>query len=79
MAAAKPVTVTVSEEKIREIAHQLWVDAGQPEGQAESHWFHALEMASAKAQKSAAKPAEKVATKPVAAVKPAKVAVKKSK
>ena len=79
MAAAKPVTATVSEEKIREIAHQLWVNAGQPEGQAESHWFHALEMASAKAQKSAAKPAEKVATKPVAAVKPAKVAVKKSK
>jgi Protein of unknown function (DUF2934) len=79
MAAAKTVTATVSEEKIREIAHQLWVDAGQPEGQAESHWFHALEMASAKAKKSAAKPAEKVAAKPVVAAKPAKVVAKKSK
>ena len=77
MAAAKTVTATVSEEKIREIAHQLWVDAGQPEGQAESHWFHALEMASAKAKKSAAKPA--VAAKLTAAAKPAKVVAKKSK
>ncbi len=76
MAAAKAI---VSEEKIREIAHQLWVDAGQPEGQAESHWFNALELASAKAAKNAAKPADKVASKPAATVKPAKVAVKKSK
>jgi Protein of unknown function (DUF2934) len=79
MAAAKTVPATVSEEKIREIAHQLWVDAGQPEGQAESHWFHALEMASAKAAKKAAKPADKVASKPAVAAKLAKVAAKKSK
>lgn len=79
MAAAKTVTATVSEEKIREIAHQLWVDAGMPEGQAESHWFHALEMASAKAKKTAAKPTVKVASKPLVETKPAKVVSKKSK
>lgn len=25
-------------ERIREIAHQIWVDAGQPEGEADLHW-----------------------------------------
>ena len=52
MAAKK--TATVSEEKIRQIAHTLWVEAGQPEGQAEHHWFKAIELASAKAAKKAA-------------------------
>ena len=66
MAAKK--TATVSEEKIRQIAHTLWVEAGQPEGQAEHHWFKAIELASAKA-------AKKAAAKPAAA-KPAKTAAK---
>jgi hypothetical protein len=61
MAAKK--TATVSEEKIREIAHQLWVEAGKPEGQAEHHWYKAIEFASAKA-------AKKAAAKPAAAKKP---------
>jgi hypothetical protein len=26
------------ERRIRERAHQIWVDSGQPEGQAEAHW-----------------------------------------
>ncbi len=79
MAVDKTVTSTVSEEKIREIAHQLWVDAGTPEGQAESHWFHALEMASAKGKNTAAKTIVKVASKPLVEKKPAKVAAEKSK
>lgn len=65
-------TATVSEEKIREIAHQLWVEAGKPEGQAEDHWFKAIGLASAKAAK---KVGAKAAAKPVVA-KPA--AVKKA-
>ena len=72
MAAKK--TATVSEEKIRQIAHTLWVEAGQPEGQAEHHWFKAIELASAKAaKKAAAKPAAKPA-----AAKPAKTAAPKA-
>lgn len=68
-------TATVSEEKIREIAHTLWVEAGQPEGQAEHHWFKAIELASAKAaKKAAAKPVAAKAAKPVAAPKLAKAA-----
>ena len=62
MAAKK--SNTVSEEKIRDIAHQLWVEAGKPSGQAEDHWFKALALASAKA-------AKKAAAKPAAAKKPA--------
>lgn len=70
MAAKK---ATVSEEKIREIAHQLWEEAGRPEGQADHHWYKAIELASAKA-------AKKAAAKPVAVKKPAapkKAAAKK--
>jgi Protein of unknown function (DUF2934) len=74
MAAKK--SAVVSEEKIREIAHQLWVEAGQPEGQAEEHWYKALEMASAKAaKKAAAAPKKPAAAKPAAA--PKKPAAKK--
>ena len=79
MAAKK--TATVSEEKIREIAHTLWVEAGQPHGQAEHHWFKAIELASAKAAKKAAanpaaatKAAAPKAAKPAAAPKAAKPA-----
>ena len=73
MAAKK--TATVSEEKIREIAHTLWMEAGQPEGQAEDHWYKAIELASAKAaKKAAAKPAATKAAKPAASPKAAKPA-----
>jgi len=30
-----------SEEAVRERAHQLWVEAGQPEGQHDQHWEQA--------------------------------------
>ena len=69
MAASKSVSAVVSEEKIREIAHQLWVEAGQPEGQAEDHWFKAIELASSKAAKKAAAP--KAVAKPAAKAAPA--------
>jgi Protein of unknown function (DUF2934) len=70
-------TAVVSEEKIREIAHQLWVEAGQPDGQAESHWFKAIEQASAKAAKKAAAPVKVAAVKAPAPKKAA--AAKKAK
>jgi hypothetical protein len=31
------------EQKIRERAYQLWLDAGQPEGQEDAHWRRASE------------------------------------
>jgi hypothetical protein len=78
-AAKKTAAASVSDKKIREIAHSLWVEAGKPEGQAEDHWFKAIEMAakaagSKPAKKAAAtKPAAKAAAKPAAkaAAKPA--------
>jgi Protein of unknown function (DUF2934) len=90
-AAKKSVAATVSDKKIREIAHSLWVDAGKPEGQAEDHWFKAIEMAAKAAgkkpatnpaakssPKSAAKPVAKAAAKPAAKTL-AKPAAKKAK
>jgi hypothetical protein len=80
MAASKSAVAVVSEEKIRQIAHQLWMESGQPEGQAEDHWFKAIELASAKAAKKAAsKPAaaKPAAAKPAAAKPAAKAAAPK--
>lgn len=59
---------TRTEEKIREIAHKLWIEAGQPEGDALAHWFQAEELASAKPKRKAvAKTVAKTATKPATA------------
>ena len=83
MASSKSAVAVVSEKNIREIAHALWVEAGKPEGQAEDHWFKAIELASAKAGKAAKaatkKPAAKAAAKPAAkaAAKPAAKAAAK--
>lgn len=81
MAAKKVAAAVVSEDKIRQIAHQLWVESGQPEGQAEDHWFKAIELASAKAAKKAAAPKAAPAAQAVPAVKAAtaKPAAKKDK
>lgn len=53
------VKQTITEQLIAEIAHKLWVEAGHPHGQADDHWFKAIEIAHAKkvvaAQKTAAK------------------------
>jgi hypothetical protein len=82
-AANKSAAAAVSDKKIREIAHSLWVEAGKPDGQAEDHWFKAIELAAKAAgknpaAKTAAKPAAKAAAKP-AAKTPAKPAAKKAK
>jgi Protein of unknown function (DUF2934) len=71
-AAKKTAAASVSDKKIREIAHSLWVEAGKPEGQAEDHWFKAIEMA---AKAAGSKPAKKAAAKP-AVNAPAKPAAK---
>ena len=68
MAAAK---MSVAEELIREIAHKLWVEEGQPEGRAEMHWFKAISIAN---QQMA--PKKKAATKKADAKSPAKSAAK---
>ena len=36
--------LTDREQKIRELAYQLWEAEGRPEGQADRHWFMAIEM-----------------------------------
>ena len=30
--------MTPSEQDIRDLAHQLWVSEGKPEGQSDKHW-----------------------------------------
>jgi hypothetical protein len=47
------------ERRIRERAHQIWMDSGQPEGQAEAHWELArLAIAQEDAQASMLVPAQ---------------------
>ena len=38
---------TAAEDRIRAIAHELWLKEGQPEGRAEAHWQKASELADA--------------------------------
>lgn len=59
-----------TEELIREIAHKLWVEEGMPDGNAESHWFRAIEIANAKKTVAAKKTAAKAAATKAAAKKP---------
>lgn len=30
---------------VRKIAHQLWIEAGKPEGEADKHWYDAIRRA----------------------------------
>lgn len=64
-----------SEDRVRAVAHQLWLDAGQPEGQAEIHWNKAQEMVA----KKPAKPAVKKAAPAKAAAPGKKKAVASAK
>lgn len=59
-----------SEDRVREIAHKLWLDAGQPDGHAEAHWAQANEIA-AKEGKSVAKKAPAKKAAPAKAAAPA--------
>ena len=43
MPVKKPA-YTPSMDRIREIAYQLWLEAGQPEGDDATHWYRAEEI-----------------------------------
>jgi len=51
-----------SEQAIRELAHQLWVSEGKPEGQSEKHWNLAVRLI--EADGSAAHPHQKRSVDP---------------
>ena len=68
MRSHMPAKQSITDQLIAEIAHKLWVEAGHPDGQADDHWFKALEIAHAKKVVAAKKVAAKAETdkKPVA-------------
>ena len=66
----------ISEDRVRTVAHTLWLDEGMPEGRAEVHWLKALELVNAEAlaateEAPAAKPERKAPAAVTAAKKPA--------
>jgi hypothetical protein len=73
-----------NEQRIRELAYDIWVSEGRPHGEDERHWEMARKLAEAESGKPTEKPASrarKTATKPTdatPAAKPAK-AVKATK
>ena len=67
------LNATPAEDRIRAIAHELWLKEGQPDGRAEAHWLKANELVNAEAQAQAA-PAQ-VQAKPT----PAKAAAAATK
>ena len=54
----------VVEDRVRAVAHSLWIEEGMPEGRAETHWFKALELVNAEAAEPAPLAAVKAAAKP---------------
>ncbi|HCJ30890.1 MAG TPA: hypothetical protein DHV63_16735 [Pseudomonas sp.] len=68
------------EQRIRELAYDIWVSEGRPHGEEERHWEMARKLAEAESGQPAEKPASrarKTATKPTDATpaeKPAKAA-----
>jgi hypothetical protein len=65
---------SISEDRIRAIAHSLWLEEGRPDGRAEIHWFKALELVNAEAQAvsrapAKAEPKRKATVKAAAATK----------
>jgi hypothetical protein len=42
---AKKLETVPAIERIRAIAYQLWIEAGQPDGAAETNWFEAERIA----------------------------------
>ncbi len=55
---------TPSEDRIRAIAHALWLQEGQPEGRADAHWAMANDLASREESNvDAPKPKRKPAAK----------------
>lgn len=43
-----------TEEQVREAAYHIWNTEGQPDGQAEAHWFRALHELQSKDEAAAA-------------------------
>jgi len=70
--------MTKQEQRIRELAYDIWVSEGRPHGQDERHWEMARKLAEAENDTSESKPAaraRKAVTKPTDATpadKPAK-------
>ncbi len=71
------INQVVIEDRVRAVAHSLWIEDGMPDGRAESHWFKALEQVNAEAQPqpeaapAKAKPQRKAPAAIAAAKKPA--------
>ena len=55
-----------SEDRVREIAHDIWMREGQPHGRDEAHWHEAMKKAKAELAKAPAKPKKAAAKKPAA-------------
>ena len=66
-----------SEDRVRAVAHALWLEEGQPDGRAEAHWLKALEIVNAQAAETVAAPKHKAAA-PAAPKKLAAAAAKKA-
>ncbi len=73
--------MTKQEQRIRELAYDIWVSEGRPHGEDERHWQMACKLAEAENDTSTAKPAartRKTTTKPTDAT-PASKAPKAAK
>lgn len=55
--AVKKLASTPAIDRIREIAHQLWLDAGKPEGESDIHWSLAEAIVTKEIEAPAAKKA----------------------
>ena len=62
------------QERIRQRAHEIWEQAGRPEGSHMEHW----DRATAEIDGAAVKPKKAAAKKPAAAATPAKAATAKT-
>jgi len=58
---------SANQDQVAALAHKFWEDAGRPEGEAESHWFRAVETLAV----PEATPAAKAKTQPKKAAKKA--------
>ena len=69
----------VTEDRIRAVAHALWLEEGQPDGRSEAHWLSAVDMVSAQTagDKAAPKAAASAAPKMLAAAAAKKAAPRK--
>ena len=64
--------MTIDENKVRAVAHSIWMEEGCPEGKGDEHWERAMRIVAAEK-----KPMKTVAKKAASAVMKAKTAVKK--